>query len=465
MSVPSLSASYSPLENLTCTLDGTGCASDYAALLLDSLGARVRRQPGPDDAHPALAWANSGAMALTGSKDGPPQMCPAPLASCIDGVRAAFAALAGNDLPLPGAEVLGERAALAGLQRNGAIAPGGACRLLHAADGWLAVSLPRDDDWQLLPAWLESDVATSWEDLAAQLAMHPSQQLLERGRLLGLAVAAVEAPGRQPAPWQTVTQLGIPRPLRRSEQPLVVDLSALWAGPLCSHLLQIAGARVVKVESRQRPDGARLDSAGFYDLLNHGKASIALDFSTTQGIDQLRRLLGQADIVIEASRPRALRQLGIVAEDLVAATPGLTWISISGYGRDEPQAGWIAYGDDAGIAAGLSGLLLDLTGEAMICGDAIADPLTGWHAALAAQASFRGGGGRLIALALRDVVAHCSQFTQPESKDDIRRRWLEWGNIARAAGIAPPHARRPAGKARALGADTAEVLAPMDIPC
>ena len=455
------------LTDVTITLDGEGCASDYAALLLESLGARVRRQPGSAHAHPAIAWANSGAMALTGSKDGPPQMCPAPLASCVDGVRAAFAALSGNGLPLPGAEVLGERAALSVLRRNGAIAPGGACRLLRAADGWLAVNLTRDDDWQLLPAWLERNVAASWDALAEQLGKYSSHELLERGRLLGLAVAAVEAPSREPAPWQVVTQTGVVRSAPPREQPLVVDLSALWAGPLCSHLLQIAGARVVKVESLQRPDGARQGPADFYDLLNHGKASVALDFSTAQGIGQLRDLIGQADIVIEASRPRALRQFGIDAEELVATMPGLTWISISGYGREEPQAGWIAYGDDSGAAAGLSGLLLDLTGEAMICGDAIADPLTGWHAALAALASFRGGGGRLISLALRDVVGHCLQFTLPDSPDAIRRRWLEWRDVVATSGIAPaePHARTPAGKARVLGADTAAIFASLDKPC
>ena len=128
------------LANETYALDGTGWASDYAHLLLTSMGADVRRTSsasGGIDTHPALAWARSGAMALTGRSDGPPQMCPVPLASCVAGVAVAFAAIAAiDDKKLPSAEVLGERAALAGLQRNGAISPGGGCRLLRAADGW-----------------------------------------------------------------------------------------------------------------------------------------------------------------------------------------------------------------------------------------------------------------------------------------------------------------------------------------
>ncbi|WRZ90036.1 CoA transferase [Streptomyces sp. NBC_01007] len=50
----------------------------------------------------------------------------------------------------------------------------------------------------------------------------------------------------------------------------MVDLSALWAGPLCAHLLGLTGARITKVESAARPDGARRGSAEFYRLLHQG---------------------------------------------------------------------------------------------------------------------------------------------------------------------------------------------------
>lgn len=453
-------------------LDGAGLATDYAALLLDTLGVCVQRQPRRDDAHPAVAWADSGAMALTGRADGSPLMCPAPLASCIEGVRIAFAALAGGGCSLPGAEVLGERAALAGMTRNGAIAPGGACRLLRVADDWLAVNLPRDDDWSLLPAWLKMEDVSDWASLAAyleDLEDRAAEKLVDRARLLGLAVAP--APACPPAaPWLRTERFAPPAPLHatpRRPAPLVVDLSSLWAGPLCSHLLQLAGARVVKVESLRRPDGARRGPAAFHDLMNHGKASVALDFASPRGIAQLRALLARADIVIEASRPRALRQLGIFAEEIVAATPGLTWVSIAGHGRVLPQEEWIAFGDDAAVAAGLSGLMREVVGEPMICGDAIADPLTGWHAALAALAGHQGGGGLLASLALCDVTAHCLGFTLPASVEARRRRWRDWcDHVDRIGGLAaPPHARQPAGPARALGADTTTVLAGLGIAC
>lgn len=468
------SVAESMLRGRVCTLAGTGWASDYAALLLTSLGACVQRQAGRLDLHPALAWAHSGAMALTGRSQGPPVMCPAALASCVEGLRQAFSLLSGVE-GLPGCETLGERAAASVLQRNAAISVGGACRLLRAADGWLALNLTRDADWDLLPAWLACAVDATWEALAQALRTYPLEFLLERGRLLGLALAAFEPPATMVDRWLSVTQLGLSvqgvEEVRsgqsvREKPPLVVDLSALWAGPLCAHLLQQAGARVIKVESWQRPDGARQGPLRFYDLLNHGKASLALDFSAPQEIAILQALLQEADIVIEASRPRALRQLGIDAEQLVAERPGLTWVSLSGYGRGEPQENWIAYGDDAGVAAGLSQMLLTVTGEHLIGGDAIADPLTGWHAALAALASYQSGGGRLMALSLCEVVRHCLHFNGPQaglaqalSSEALQQRWQAWSALPTPADILAPRLRSPCGAARALGADNVELKA------
>lgn len=464
----------------------TDWASAYATRLLETLGVRTPLRAATTETHPALALARSGLLALTGAADGSPQLCPLPLASCIEGVACALTTLlhaAGGQWQsaLPGAETLSERAALTGLCRQGGISAGGACRLLPVADGWLAVSLPRVDDWALIAAWLACEFEfvvgeenAAWQRLAELLRRQPLTRLIERARLLGLAVAAVDSlwqPAAQPD-WCKIEPITATESRQRSPSqnfsPLVIDLSSLWAGPLCSHLLQLAGARVIKVESRQRADGARRGAAAFYDLMNHGKASVALDFSSPQEIARLRELLLRADIVIEASRPRALRQLGIQAEAIIAANPGLSWLAISGHGRDMPQADWIAYGDDAGVAAGLSGLLLQLTGMPMFCGDAIADPLTGWHAALAGMASHLSGGGRLISLALGDVVRHCAQFRLPADLAAMQARWQAWRQVIAAADFdltALPTPRQAPTTARPLGADTAAILQEFGSAC
>lgn len=445
-------------------------APAYASQLLQSLGLRSPRPLAASDEHPALAWARSGLMHLTGPRHGPGLMCPAPLASCADGALAALACL-GQPGAFPGwrgSQLLGERAAITGDARQGAVSPGGDCRLLEAADGFLALNLPRDDDWTLLPAWLERDEAPGdWAGVAEAVRPRRVADLVERARLLGLAAAPDGAPVA-PADWVAVSESGRSRrsglrragaSWRNTEAPLVVELASLWAGPLCGHLLQRLGAEVVKVESPDRPDGARAGPPAFCDLLNAGKASVALDLASAPGRAQLRDLLLRADIVIEGSRPRALRQMGIEAQAILEDNPPLTWVSITGYGREPGVENHAAYGDDAGVAAGLSHLMHEATGERMICGDAIADPLTGLHAALAAWGSFRSGGGRLVGVSLRDVVGHCLSFGSELAPADARARQQEWTALAgQSGGAARPRARSPLGAARPLGADTAAVL-------
>lgn len=451
-----------PLAHRLLQLRGRGAPTDYARALLESLGARVDVTAGPADVGPGIAWARSGLMALTGFADGPAQMCPAPLASCADGAIKALSCVApatADALPA-GSALLGERAAIAGLHRNGAVSPGGGCRLLAAADGWLAVSLARESDWSDVPAWLENERVRSWEDIAAAAASRSAEQLVERARLLGLP-ACISAPTRTPQSWCVTTRHGPPAPTgKRLDPPKVVDLSSLWAGPLCSHLLQLLGAKVIKVESLGRPDGARNGPRPFYDLLNCGKRSVALPFDD-HGVERLNELIDWADIVIEASRPRALRQLGVFAEQCIARRSGLTWVSITGYGREQPGCNWTAFGDDAAVAAGLSALMQQVSGLSLICGDAVADPLTGMHAAVAALASHQSGGGRLVSLALRDVVAHCIGFSRPQSDAALRERWRTWTAEARSLGLdeTPPAARTAPGPARALGADNDSVFA------
>lgn len=450
-------------------------AREYAqALLADLRGSFTAdvaadsfSKPG-DEEHPALAWAGSGAMLLTGAPLGEPQMCPVPLAACADGALMALASLAPHGAldGVSGARLLGERAAISAFMRAGPVSPGGSCRLLEAADGWFAANLTRDDDWALVPAWLEADAEPGWELVRSSARSKTVQELVERGRLLGLAVAADEAPGKAGCGWFRGTCPPLPLPPLSGgggsslRSPVVVDLSSLWAGPLCGHLLQKCGARVIKVESPRRPDGARRGPAAFYDLMNAGKLSVAIDPATLQGRAHLRALIGKADIVIESSRPRALRQFGLDPETLLRDNRGLTWISITGHGRGEPQENWVAFGDDAGVAAGLSQLMHQATAQRLICGDAIADPLTGLHAALAAWCGFLGGGAGLISVALCGVVRHCIQFDLPASEQELRERQRSWTALAASHGLTAklPQARAVQGSARALGTDTAAVF-------
>jgi hypothetical protein len=369
-------------------------------------------------------WAASGAMHLTGRPAGPPLVHTGP-AAALRGALSALAALSpGTDLP--GLELLGERAAIAGLSRHGSTSCGGATRLLRSADRMVAVTLARDQDLTLVPALVEHDVTEPWDAVEQWLAGTTAAAALDRATLLGLPFAVVgeRAPG---AAW-TVTQ---DRSGSRVERPLVVDLSALWAGPLCASLLGMLGCTVVKVEDPGRPDGARRGPPAFFDLLNAGAQSLVADLRS----EQVRELLSRADVVIEASRPRALRGAGIMAEQFVA-TRDVTWVSITAHGRSQDRVG---FGDDAAAAGGL---VLD----DCFVGDAIADPLTGVHATVAAWGGVLRGGARLIDIPLAGVAAAASALTTVTSPAQWRDGtwWVGEHEVVR------PRARTPRGRGPVL---------------
>jgi hypothetical protein len=110
-----------------------------------------------DGDHAVRRWAQSGAMQLTGREDGPPCAQPARVALAFDEWAAQVAessGLVGRSVQVDGAALIAERAALAGLERHGATSCGRGTRLLPTADGWIALSLARADDLDLLDAWL-----------------------------------------------------------------------------------------------------------------------------------------------------------------------------------------------------------------------------------------------------------------------------------------------------------------------
>jgi hypothetical protein len=444
-------------------------ADRYRQALLQSVGVDAGDFNHPPRDHPAISWALSGAMMLTGWPDQPARISPAPLAACADGALDALSAITGRPLPtgMAGHHLLGERAAIGGLRRSGAISAGGSCRLLRAVDGWLAINLTRQEDWDMVPAWLGHPIDADWNLISPKVELRLTADLVDQGRALGLAIAPVLPPAGVVPPWHAILHPGSGTKIPSHSAPLVLDFSGLWAGPLCGHLLQLQGARVIKIESPQRPDGARQGPAEFYDLMNAGKESAAFDFTAEDDLVKLRRLIERADIVIESSRPRALRQLGIDAAALVEARPGLSWVSITGYGREEPKSDWVAFGDDAGVAAGLSAMMAHPGEAPAFCGDAIADPLTGIHAALIAWRHWQSGRGGLITLSLHDVVAHCASFDPPPTSESILKRMHRWTELVESQGITPaaPQARLPPGSARPLGADTAAILSEFDIVC
>jgi crotonobetainyl-CoA:carnitine CoA-transferase CaiB-like acyl-CoA transferase len=368
------------------------------------------REPAPtgtsDDARTCavLAWARSGLMRLTGHPAGPPLAPAAPVMTRTAVLAASITELAakrGWDIELSPQAVLADRAALNGWRRHGRVSANGSSRLMQVADGWLAVSLSRPADIASLPAVLGRElISDPWSELQAYAASEPASDLAATMQLVGIPAAVLAS---KPASALLFRQLGEPG----IAPGLVLDLSAMWAGPLCADILHKAGWRVLKVEDNRRPDGARSGPPKFYASLHEGIPAVRLDFGSAAGRGELLRLADMAGIIVESSRPRALRTLGLAAEDWLVAAPGRTWISITGYGRDDPQQR-VAFGDDAAVAGGL--VAYDSEGSPVFCGDAIADPLTGLHAGLAGLAADAIGGGWLIDISMAGV---CGDVTRP----------------------------------------------------
>ena len=236
------------------------------------------------------AWAASGAMELTGRSDGPALGGPPALVDLVELAARVVDRRSDGRVAVDGLALLGERAALGNLARQGTISCGGSTRLVRTADSWLAVSLARPDDIAALGAWLGADVPADdpWPAVERIAAESDAATLDERAALLGLPMAALSSVG-PPASAAFGLPIGAAclheaaGPARPIEGALVVDLSSLWAGPLCGQLLAAAGATVVKVESLARPDGARQGPAAFFDLMNGLKLSVALDLATPGG--------------------------------------------------------------------------------------------------------------------------------------------------------------------------------------
>ena len=334
---------------------------------------------------------------LTGHPGSPPLW---PVAGLIEGLGetsrriADVSALSGRRIQPEPARMLTGRAALLGLSRRGAVSPGGASRLLAAADGWVALTLSRPDDSERVPAIIGKVTGHDpWSALTRAARSLGRMELVDRAQLVGVPatpIGSAEELATSGDP-EIIERPAGTAPGRWLGQALVVDLSSLWAGPLCAKLLGEAGCRVVKVEATNRPDGARAGNPHFFDWLHSGHESVVLDFGTRLGLETLHALVARADVVIEASRPRALAALGVEAARVVGSARGKIWLSITGYGRKGTAADRVAFGDDAGVAAGL--VAWDPSGRPVFCGDAVADPVVGMEAARAVLESRARGGG------------------------------------------------------------------------
>tara|TARA_B100000676_G_scaffold313244_1_gene392646 strand:- start:2393 stop:3622 length:1230 start_codon:yes stop_codon:yes gene_type:complete len=151
---------------------------------------------------------------------------------------------------------------------------------------------------------------------------------------------------------------GMPEALKGVQ---VLDCSQILAGPFCSMLLADMGADVIKIEKPNGGDDTRRMGPPFIDTesaaflaMNRNKRSMVLNFKEPEGVDAMKRLVKDSDIIIENYRTGVMERLGLGYEDLKAINPGIIYCSISGFGRTGPYANRGGY--DL-IAQGMSGIM------------------------------------------------------------------------------------------------------------
>lgn len=196
----------------------------------------------------------------------------------------------------------------------------------------------------------------------------------------------------------------------------VLDFTQIAAGPTATMLLADMGARVIKVEPREGELGRTLgpawvgDDSALYHAFNRGKQCIGLDLKHPDSIEVIKRLVLQADVLIESMRPGVMTRLGLGYETLAALKPDLIYCSISAYGQEGP------YSDRAGVDGILqadSGLmsLIGTPGSAPCKVQApVVDVVTGYMACMAVLAKLHarqhdGLGGHLDVSLMNSALA------------------------------------------------------------
>lgn len=313
---------------------------------------------------------------------------------------AALTGALGRQVDVAGLGVL-DRTGQLPLAPPGLSSPNGACRLFRAADGWMTLNLAREEDHDLIPAWLDCGFGGEPWDAVASYARHQTRADLVAGAdLLGLPAAAV---GETICDSLDPPRLPLGRPGRTGGALSVIDLSALWAGPMCGAILAAMGAEITKVESVRRPDPTRTSTPDFFRRLNGAKRHLALDLGAADGQARLRDAILVADVLITSARPRAFAGLGLDPAEVFAERPGLVWVAVTGHGWTGAASSRVAFGDDAAAAGGL--VRWTPGGQPRFLGDALADPVTGLAAAIGALRGLEAGGGVLVDVALAKSAA------------------------------------------------------------
>ena len=199
----------------------------------------------------------------------------------------------------------------------------------------------------------------------------------------------------------------------------VLDMTAFWAGPSCTHLLALLGAEVIHIESARRPDGTRLiagipvteeqwwEKSPIFAALNTNKKGLTLDLQRPRGRELLQQLIGTCDAIAENFTPRVLDQIGLDFGAVQAIRPDAILLRMPGFGLDGPWRDNPAFAYVIESASGLS-WLTGYPDRTPFEPYSVGDPNAGIHALnallLALEHRRRTGQGVMVEAAMVDAA-------------------------------------------------------------
>ncbi|UFS97751.1 CaiB/BaiF CoA transferase family protein [Nocardia huaxiensis] len=193
----------------------------------------------------------------------------------------------------------------------------------------------------------------------------------------------------------------------------VLDVATLFAGPLAATLLADFGADVVKIEHPNgdpvRSHGAQRDGVGlWWKMLGRGKKSVTLYLGAPQGQEIFRRLVTDADVVIENFRPGTLERWGLGYSELRALNPGLILARVTGFGQIGPYARRPGFGTLAEAMSGFAAITGEPGGPPTLPPFGLADGIAAQATAFAIMTALRArdadGRGQQIDLAIIEPI-------------------------------------------------------------
>ena len=221
----------------------------------------------------------------------------------------------------------------------------------------------------------------------------------------------------------------------------VVEMGQLIAGPFAGKTLGDFGADVVKIEAPGGGDPLRNwrlikdGTSVWWQVQSRNKRSIALDLRSRDGQEIAKKLVKEADVLIENFRPGTLEGWGMSYEELARDNPGLIMLRISGYGQTGPYRDLPGFGSIGEAMGGLRHLTGEPARVPVRCGISIGDTLAALHGTIGVLTALyhrkvNGGQGQVIDVALHEAVFNVMESLVPE--------YSAFGVVREPAGSALP---------------------------